>query len=343
VQYLEKSLLFMKVVIPVAGVGTRLRPHTYTQPKPLMPVAGKPIICFIIDKMVEAGMTDFVFIIGYLGDKIRDYIEERYPKLNTEFVYQEHREGSGHAIWSAREAIEDEDEIVVAFGDTIFELDLKQMLDCQYTCLGVKKVSDPREFGVADIDSEGFVQRVVEKPRIPRSNLAIVGLYKIKEVPQLLKAVEYLIQNDERTVGEIQLTDALQKMIDQKIVMQTIPVTNWFDCGRKEVLLETNAMLLSKPGYSSDAFNLPEYENTIIIHPVSIGKDCEISNSIIGPHVSIGHNVTISHAIVKDSIIGNYAALSDVVLKKSVLGSDASIKGMNLSLNIGDNTEIDFD
>jgi glucose-1-phosphate thymidylyltransferase len=333
----------MKVVIPVAGVGSRLRPHTYTQPKPLMPVAGKPIICFIIDKMVEAGMTDFVFIIGYLGDKIREYIEERYPKLNTEFVYQEHREGSGHAIWSAREAIEDEDEIVVAFGDTIFDMDMSQMIKCTNSCLGVKKVSDPREFGVADIDTDGFVQRVVEKPRIPKSNLAIVGLYKIKEVPVLLTAIKYLIDNDERTVGEIQLTDALQKMIEKGIVMQTIPVSNWFDCGRKEVLLETNAMLLSKPGYSSDAFNLPEYENTIIIHPVSIGKDCDISNSIIGPHVSIGHNVTISHAIVKDSIIGNYAALSDVVLKKSVLGSDASIKGMNLSLNIGDNTEIDFD
>jgi glucose-1-phosphate thymidylyltransferase len=333
----------MKVVIPVAGVGTRLRPHTYTQPKPLMPVAGKPIICFIIDKMVEAGINDFVFIIGYLGDKIRNYIEERYPKLNTEFVYQEHREGSGHAIWSAREAIEDEDEIMIAFGDTIFDMDMTQLIECEYSCLGVKKVSDPREFGVADIDTEGFVHRLVEKPRIPRSNLAIVGLYKIKEVPALIKAVEYLIEHDERTVGEIQLTDALQKMLDQGTVMKTIPVSNWFDCGRKEVLLETNAMLLSKPGYSSDAFNLPEYENTIIIHPVSIGANCDISNSIIGPHVSIGNNVTISHAIVKDSIIGNYAALSDVVLKKSVLGSDASIKGMNLSLNIGDNTEIDFD
>jgi glucose-1-phosphate thymidylyltransferase len=333
----------MKVVIPVAGVGTRLRPHTYTQPKPLMPVAGKPIICFIIDKMVEAGMTDFVFIIGYLGDKIRDYIEKRYPKLNTEFVYQEHREGSGHAIWSAREAIEDEDEIIIAFGDTIFDMDMTEMIECEHSCIGVKKVSDPREFGVADIDLKGFVQKMIEKPRIPRSNLAIVGLYKIKEVAALIKSVEDLIENDERTVGEIQLTDALQKMLGQGVVMKSVPVSNWFDCGRKEVLLETNAMLLSKPGYSSDAFNLPEYENTIIIHPVSIGKDCEISNSIIGPHVSIGHNVTISHAIVKDSIIGNYAALSDVVLKKSVLGSDASIKGMNLSLNIGDNTEIDFD
>ena len=140
----------MKVVIPVAGAGTRLRPHTYTQPKPLMPVAGKPIIRLIVDKLVEAGLTEFVFVIGYLGDKIRDYIEETYPNLHTEFVYQESREGSAHAIITARECIEDEDEIFIAFGDTIFDLDLKTMLNCPHSCIGVKKVTDPREFGVAE-------------------------------------------------------------------------------------------------------------------------------------------------------------------------------------------------
>jgi glucose-1-phosphate thymidylyltransferase len=333
----------MKVVIPVAGAGTRLRPHTYTQPKPLMPVAGKPIIRFIVDKLVEVGITDFVFVIGYLGDKIRDYVEQTYPDLQTEFVYQEHREGSAHAIWTAREAIEDEEEIFIAFGDTIFDVDLKQMLDCQYSCIGVKKVSDPREFGVAEIDDKGFAARMVEKPRIPKSNMAIVGLYKVKEVSALLKAIGAMIQNDERTVGELQLTDALQHLLEQKIRIQTLPVNNWFDCGRKEVLLETNAMLLSRRGYATDEFNLPEFDNTIFIHPVAVGANCQISNSIIGPNVSVGDNVTISHAIVKDSIIGNFAALEDVVLKHSVIGSDASIRGMNLSLNIGDNTEIGFD
>lgn len=333
----------MKVVIPVAGAGTRLRPHTYTQPKPLMPVAGKPIIRFIVDKLVEVGITDFVFVIGYLGDKIRDYVEQAYPDLNTEFVYQEHREGSAHAIWTAREAIEDEEEIFIAFGDTIFDVDLKQMLDCQYSCIGVKKVSDPREFGVAEIDDKGFATRMVEKPRIPKSNMAIVGLYKVKEVSALLKVIGGMIQHDERTVGELQLTDALQHLLEQKIRIQTLPVNNWFDCGRKEVLLETNAMLLSRRGYATDEFNLPEFDNTIFIHPVAVGANCQIANSIIGPNVTVGDNVNISHSIIKDSIIGNFAALEDVVLKHSVVGSDASIRGMNLSLNIGDNTEIGFD
>jgi glucose-1-phosphate thymidylyltransferase len=333
----------MKVIIPVAGAGMRLRPHTYTQPKPLMPVAGKPIICFIIDKLVEVGLHDFVFVIGYLGEKIKDFIEERYPDLNTEFVYQEHREGSGHAIWTARDTIKDENEIFIAFGDTIFDVDLRQMLDCPDSCLGVKKVSDPREFGVADTDEQMYVTRVIEKPRIPKSNMAIVGLYKIKQVPELIAGVEHMMRAGKRNMGEYQLTDALQFLLDQGVPIKAIPVDNWFDCGRKEVLLETNAMLLSRRGYSSDVFHLPEFDNTIFIHPVAVGQNCQISNSIIGPNVTIGNNVQISYAIIKDSIIGNYAALEDVVLKHSVIGSDATVRGMNLSLNIGDNTEIGFD
>lgn len=332
----------MKVLIPVAGVGTRLRPHTYTQPKPLMPVAGKPIICFIVDKLVEAGIRDFVFVIGYLGDKVRRFIEETYPDLNTEFVYQEDREGSAHAVWTAREAIEDEDELFIAFGDSIFDADLQHMLDCPHSCLGVKKVADPREFGVAEFGEDGHVTRLVEKPRIPKSNMALVGLYKVREVSALIRATEFLIQNEQRTMGEFQLTDALQRMVEQGTYFHTIPVQNWFDCGRKEVLLETNAMLLDQRGIPTSERELPVFENTIFIHPVAVGHNCSIANSIIGPHVTIGDNAHIQRSIVKDSIIGNFAALDDVVLKHSVIGSDASIRGMDLSLNIGDNTEIDF-
>ncbi|TNE50781.1 MAG: nucleotidyltransferase family protein, partial [Bacteroidetes bacterium] len=203
----------MKVVIPVAGAGTRLRPHTYTQPKPLMPVAGKPIISFIIDKLAESGLTDFVFVIGYLGEKVRDYIEETYPHLNTEFVYQEHREGSGHAIWSAHPAIVQEEQVFIAFGDAIFSADLQQMLDSPHSCIGVKKVDNPREFGVAEINERNMVTRMVEKPRIPKSNMAMVGLYKIREVKALLQAIEHIIQTEQRTFGEYHLTDALQHML----------------------------------------------------------------------------------------------------------------------------------
>jgi len=321
----------------------RLRPHTYTQPKPLMPVAGKPIIRFIVDKLVEVGLTDLVFIIGYLGDKIRRYLEQTYPHLEMEFVYQEQREGSAHAIWMAREILEDEDAVFIAFGDTIFEANLRTMLECPSSCLAIKKVNDPREFGVAEFDEFDFVTKLVEKPRIPKSNMAIVGLYKINEVLELMKAVEYLLAHDLRTYGEFQLTDALQIMVEQGIRMKTLPVDNWFDCGRKDVLLETNAMLLNQRNYHPDEHPLPVAPNSIFIPPVAVGDNCDISNSIIGPHVTIGDNVTIRQSIVQDSIIGNFASLDEVVLKHSVIGSDASVRGMNLSLNIGDNTEINFD
>jgi glucose-1-phosphate thymidylyltransferase len=333
----------MKVLIPVAGAGTRLRPHTYTQPKPLIPVAGKPILSYIIDKLVGAGLTEFVFVIGYLGNKVRDFIEENYPNIKAEYVFQENREGSAHAVWMARELIEDEEEIFIAFGDTIFEADLGVMLTCPHSCVGIKRVNDPRDFGVAECDSTGRVLRLVEKPRIPKANMALVGLYKIKEVPALIAATAHLIEHDQRTVGEFQLTDALQYMIEQGSVFESHSVENWFDCGRKEILLETNAMLLSQHGFASDAFNLPDFDNTIIIHPVSIGEGCQIANSIIGPHVTIGRHVTIQHAIIKDSIIGTFASLQDIVLRHSVIGSDATIRGNSLSLNIGDNTEIDFE
>jgi len=330
----------MKAIIPVAGAGTQLRPLTYTQPKPLIPVAGKPIIAFIIDQLRAIGVEDFVFIIGYLGEKIQMYVEKYYPNLTYTFVQQNERLGLGHAIWTARKTMKDTDEIFIILGDTIIDLDLQQMLDEPTSCFGVKRVGDPRQFGVVEYSDDGFVNLVIEKPRMPKSNMAMVGLYKIKEVKALIDAIDYNIQNGVRTLGEYQLTDGLMRMIDNGVKFSTLAVNNWFDCGRKEILLETNKMLLDKEGYASA--NLPLYDNTIIINPVSIGKDCTISNSIIGPDVTIGDNVNINYSIVQNSIIGNYALIEEVILKASIVGNDAAIKGLSQSLNIGDNTEIDF-
>lgn len=330
----------MKAIIPVAGAGTRLRPLTYTQPKPLIPVAGKPIIAFIIDQLRAIGVEDFVFIIGYLGEKIQNYVEKAYPKLKQTYVQQNERLGLGHAIWTARRSLKDANEVFIVLGDTIIDFDLQQMLDEPSSCLGVKRVDDPRKFGVVEYGEDGFVNRTIEKPKIPKSNMAMVGIYKIKEVKNLIDAIDYNIQNGIRTYGEFQLTDGLMRMIDNGVKFSTLEVNNWFDCGKKDILLETNAMMLDKEGYASA--NLPLYDNTIIINPVSIGKNCKINNSIIGPHVTIGENVTINYSIIKDSIIGSYALIEEVVLTDSIVGNDAAIKGLSQSLNIGDNTEIDF-
>lgn len=330
----------MKAVIPVAGAGTNLRPLTYTQPKPLIPVAGKTIISFIIDQLIDAGVDDFVFIIGYLGEKIKNFVETEYPNLKKEFVHQEERFGLGHAIWTARDAIKDADEIIIVLGDTIFELDLKEMLLSPLSCVGTQQVGEPRNFGVVERGENGLVSKFVEKPKIPKSNLAMVGLYKIKEVNVLLEGIDYNIKNDIRTRGEFQLTDGLMRMVEKGVEFTTIPVNKWFDCGKKEILLETNAMLLDKEGYASS--NLPNFDGTIIIHPVSIGEDCKITNSIIGPHVTIGNNTQIDSSVIKESIIGSYSSITEIILQQSVIGSDAAIKGRSQSLNIGDNTEIDL-
>lgn len=330
----------MKAIIPVAGAGTRLRPLTYTQPKPLIPVAGKPIISFIIENLQRVGIQDFIFVIGYLGEKIRNFIEEAYPNLNKVFVNQDERLGSAHAIWMAREHYADAEEVFIFFGDAIIDADFQKMVDIPESCLGVKKVLNPREFGVVELGQEGEATRVVEKPKIPKSDLAMVGIYKIREVEAMIEALNFNITHELMSNGEFPLTDALMRMINKGITFRPFPVDNWFDCGKKEVLLETNATLLDREGYASD--DLPTYDNTIIIHPVSIGDHCTISNSIIGPHVTIGSNARIDNAILKNSIIGNFAALQEVILQKSVIGNDTSVTGLRQSLNIGDNTEIDF-
>lgn len=331
----------MKAIIPVAGAGTRLRPHTYTQPKPLIPVAGKPIISHIVDTLRGSGIREFVFVIGYLGEKIKDFLKETYGEEDIEmtFVQQEQREGLGHAIWTARQTFSEEKEILIVVGDIIFEADLATVLASPCSMLGIRKVDDPREFGVVELgEDDELVRKLIEKPRIPKSDLAITGIYKIKDIPLLLDCLHVNISNDFRTHGEIQLTDALDNMIEQGSKFRTFNVDIWFDCGKKEVLLETNVMLLDKQPY----LETPVFENTIFIHPVSIGENCLISNSIIGPHVTVGKGSTIDSSIIKNSIIGSFTALNEVVLQQSIIGNDTAVHGLRQSLNLGDNTEIDF-
>ena len=329
----------MKAIIPVAGAGTKLRPHTYTQPKALIPLAGKTILSINVDQMHEAGINDFVFIVGYLGEKIQDYITAKYPDLNCYFVYQNVRKGTGHAIDLTKQIV-GEEEVFIALGDTICEYDIAGVLNSPYSMLGVKKVDDPRGFGVAEIDEQGFISRVVEKPSIPKSNMALVGLYKVKNTVNLFKCLENIIINNIKSNNEFNLTDALECMIQSGTKFKSFKVQNWFDCGKRETLLESNAILLKKFGGSIAEAN--SFENTIFIPPVSIGEGCDIKNSIIGPNVAMGENTIVNYSIVKDSIIGSYSKLYDVVLDDSLIGSDTEIRGEKRSLNIGDNTEIDL-
>ena len=329
----------MKAIIPVAGAGTKLRPHTYTQPKALIPLAGKTILSINIDQLHEAGIDEFIFIVGYLGEKIEDYMKEKYPHLTCHYIFQNDRKGTAHAVSLSREIVGKE-EVFIALGDTICEYDIKEMLSCEYSMLGVKKVDDPRNFGVAEIDDNGFIRTVVEKPSIPKSNMALVGLYKIKETELLFKCLNQIINNNIKSHDEFNLTDALECMITGGSKIKAFKVDNWFDCGRKESLLESNSTLLQK--FGGTIAQSDKYENTIFIPPVSIAEGCDIKNSIIGPHVAIGENTILHSSIIKTSIIGSFSKLYDVVLDDSLIGNDTEIIGETRSLNIGDNTEIDL-
>ncbi len=329
----------MKAIIPVAGIGTRLRPHTHTQPKALIPIAGKPILAHITESLIEAGINDFVFVIGYLGDKIEQYILQHYPKINANFVIQTTGKGVGHAIWLAKDCINKDEEILIVFGDTIVDANLHEICNTDGNWLGIKKVEDPRLFGVAEIDAAGNISRVIEKPAIPKSNMALVGVYKFKDSALLLEALDNNLAQKFTTHGEFTLTDAIMQMREKGIVFKPFTVSNWFDCGKKEILLETNSLLLKKLNYDTSNYR---FENTIVIPPVFIGEGCKISNSIIGPNVSVGENAILNYATIKDSIIGPYAQIEFAILHRSLIGNDALLKGMSQSLNIGDSTEINF-
>ena len=300
----------MKAIIPVAGAGTKLRPHTYTQPKVLIPLAGKTILSIIVDQLKEAGVVEFVFIIGYLGDKIQDYVSAHYPELKTHFLTQNERNGTGHAILLAKEIVGN-DEILVVLGDTIAEYNLPEILAAPHSM-----------------------------PSIPKSNMALIGIYKIKEAEILFACLEKVESLKVRSFDEFSLTEAIECMIAKGVKFKAFKVGNWFDCGKKETLLESNAILLKKFGGTIP--DPEKYKNSIFIQPVSIGNGCVIENSVIGPNVAVGDHSIINHSILKDSIIGAYSNIHEIVLKDSLIGSDAEVKGVSRNLNIGDNTAIDL-
>ena len=334
----------MKAIIPVAGIGQRLRPHTHTQPKSLVPVADNTILGHIIERVRAAGIHEFVFVLGYLGEKIERYVRECHPEIAAEFVVQEPREGSGHALWVARDLYRDSpDGVLIVFGDSIVDTDLSALVRAPESVLAVKPVKTPASFGVVEVDAAGRVTRAIEKPRIPKSNYALVGVYKIAAPQRLVDALDALIAENARAANnEFYLTDALERMIRAGEPFTVWPVDHWFDCGRKETLLEANATLLNRPGYRPAVDYAAAFPDCIIVPPVSIGQGCRIRQSIIGPNVAIGDHTTITATILRESIIGAYSELSHAVLYNSIVGSDASFQGTGHSLNLGDDTEINF-
>ena len=324
----------MRAVIPVAGLGTRLKPHTYSVPKVLLNVGGKPILGNIIDKLLSENINKATFVVGHLGDKIKEYVHSKYPQLQADYVEQKEMLGLGHAILTAVPTFDD-DEIFIILGDTIFDVDLSNVFKLKQTALGVKEIEDPRRFGVAIYDGSK-ITKLVEKPQTFVSNLALVGLYYIANSELLKICLNEIVEKDIRTKGEYQLTDALQLMIEKGENINTFPVEGWYDCGKPETVLSTNQFLLSKNGSNR------KMENVVINDPVYISKNAKVKNSVIGPYTTIADNCDVSDCIIKNSIINSGAVVQKSILEDSIIGSDALIKGTFKKLNAGDSSEIEF-
>jgi glucose-1-phosphate thymidylyltransferase len=322
----------MKAIIPVAGVGSRLRPHTFSQPKVLLNVAGKPIIAHIMDKLIESGIDEAIIIVGHLGDQIERYIETHYS-IKLTFVAQTQQLGLAHAVQMCKPYVTGNEPLFIILGDTIFDVDLMPVLSANISTLGVKEVEDPRRFGVAITDS-GRITKLVEKPDQPVSNLALVGLYCLRQADTLFKSIDFIIANNITTKGEFQLTDALQHMIDHGEPFSTFPVQGWYDCGKPETILETNEILLHK--YHQEK----AYAGCIINPPVFIADSATVTNAIIGPNVTIAEYATVNDAIISNSIIGEKSQVNDIMLDRSIIGNNAIASAMGHQLNIGDYSEI---
>lgn len=305
----------MKIVLPVAGNGLRLRPYTENVPKCLLPVAGKTILDWIVEDSLSLKPAETIFITGYKAEAVDSFLEKRPAWGKTRAVVQSNPQGLGEAVSLALPYVDDDEPVLIILGDTLFEADLSILHNVDENILYTYKVEDPRRFGVAVTDSTGRITRLVEKPQEFVSDEAIVGIYYIKDSKVLKQCLKYLMDNNIRTKNEFQLTDALQMMLEKGCHFRTAPVQKWLDCGLAETLLETNAHVLKRIDNSASV-NLPGVK---VIAPCYIGKGVKIANSTIGPNVSVGdgcvvENSTISNAVLWDSVKVCGQTLDNVIL-----------------------------
>lgn len=324
----------MKVIIPAAGIGTRLRPHTYFTPKALLHVAGKPILVHIIDRLLALPELDEIIVVtGFLGSKVQDYLSARY-RVTIRFVAQEQLRGLGYAIYLAAKHLAGEPALIV-LGDTILDTDFSHFIKSGEDIIGVWEVENPNQFGVVEV-VDGRIVRLIEKPDKPISTLAVVGIYGITSVGLLQECLGEIVERGLTTRGEIQVTDALQLMIDRGSVMLPHRVGGWFDCGTVETLLATNRHLLE--GFAET----PQPSGSVVIAPSFIAPTAEVIRSVVGPYAAIGEGARIVESIVRDSIIGENARISRVLLENSMIGNAGKIIGTFDHFNVGDYSEIGY-
>jgi glucose-1-phosphate thymidylyltransferase len=334
----------MKIIIPMAGKGKRMRPHTLTVPKPLIKVAGKPIVQRLVEditKVCGEKVDEIAFIIGPdFGKEVEDNLIKIAQDQGAKgtICYQDKALGTAHAIMCAKDSITGK--TVVAFADTLFRADFVMDTD-QEGVIWVQGIEDPRQFGVVKLNDAGVITDFVEKPEIFVSNLAIIGIYYFKDGDNLKKELQYLLDNNITDKGEFQLTNALENMKKKGIAFKPGKVTEWLDCGNKDATVYTNQRVLEYENGSASlrGFNVTS-ENSLIIEPCFIGDNVVIKNSIVGPHVSIGANSSVLDGVVKNSIIQANTKINHALISNSMIGEGAEVKGKSLDLSMSDYTTL---
>jgi len=323
----------MNVIIPAAGIGSRLRPHTHTLPKALLHVAGKPILGHILDIITRLDADEICVITGFMGDDVEKYVRNRYSRP-IRFVRQEELLGLGYAVHLALAGLDDRP-VLILLGDTIVETDLSDFISRGDNVLGLLPVDNPQRFGIADV-SDGVVTRLVEKPDQPQSTLAIIGLYYISTVAGLRKRLDRMIASNQKNQGEFQLTDALQGMIEDGVRFVPYSVDGWYDCGERETLINTNRHLLERLGTTESR------EGSVIIPPSYIAPTATVKASVIGPYVSVSDRAIIENSIIRNSIIGFQAEVRNALLHDSLVGHRAVVIGDFRAVNVGDSSEVGY-
>jgi glucose-1-phosphate thymidylyltransferase len=332
----------MNIIVPMAGMGKRMRPHTLTVPKPLVPIAGKPIVQRLVEdiaKVAQNNIDHVAFVIGHFGEAVEKQLLEIATSVGAtgSIHYQEEALGTAHAILCAQEHLHGN--TIVAFADTLFKADFT--LDANEDgIIWVQRIEDPRAFGVVKLNDQGIITDFVEKPQEFISDLAIIGIYYFRDGAYLKEQLQYLIDNDVRDKGEYQITNALENMKLNGTNFKPGAVTEWLDCGNKNATVYTNTRYLEFIKDTQLIAASAEIKNSVIIPPVYLGENAKVINSVIGPHVSLGDNSQVIDSRIEKSIIQTNSILSKVVLENSMVGNYANISKKAGDISVGDYNQI---